>query len=237
MAAHGYQVENKLWESTVGVSRTDIEDGNISVYTPLFREMGRAAGVLPDELVFGLLKDAHNQLCFDGRPFFDESHPVFTDVDGAGDPDLVSNIDVPSENPGPAWYLLDASRPVKPLIFQERIAPHFQTMADEEDEGVFLQDEYRYGVRARSNVGFGFWQMAFKSQRPLTKEYYANARGQMMSMRADGGRPLALKPTLLVVPPALEEQALHILAAKRHANGATNVLYASTELLVTPWIS
>ena len=110
-------------------------------------------------------------------------------------------------------------------------------MADEEDEGVFLQDEYRYGIRARSNVGFGFWQMAFKSQRPLTKEYYANARGQMMSMRADGGRPLALKPTLLVVPPALEEEALHILAAKRHANGATNVLYASTELLVTPWIS
>lgn len=237
MAVHGYQIENKLWESTVGVSRTDIEDGNLSVYSPLFREMGRAADVLPDELVFGLLKDAHNQLCFDGRPFFDDAHPVFPSSDGTGDPELVSNVDVPSENPGPAWYLLDVSRPIKPLIFQERIQPQLQAMVDEDDEGVFLLDEYRYGVRARSNVGFGFWQMAFKSQRPLTKECYANARGRMRSLSGDGGRPLALTPTLLVVPPALEEQALHVLAAKRHASGATNVLYASAELLVTPWVS
>ncbi|HCL3956155.1 TPA: Mu-like prophage major head subunit gpT family protein, partial [Pseudomonas aeruginosa] len=52
MAAQGYQITNKLFESTVGVKRTDIEDDNLGVYAPLMQEMGRAAGAHPDELVF-----------------------------------------------------------------------------------------------------------------------------------------------------------------------------------------
>ncbi|MCC5811198.1 MAG: Mu-like prophage major head subunit gpT family protein [Ectothiorhodospiraceae bacterium] len=237
MAAHGYQIENKLWESTVGVARTDIEDDNIGIYSPLFQEMGRAAGVHPDELVFALLKAGGSELCFDGQNFFDDEHPVYPEVDGTGSAELVANQDIPGADPGEAWYLLDVSRALKPLIYQERTTPDLQAMTDRDDEQVFMKDEYRYGVRARSNVGFGFWQMAYKSQQPLNKENYGKARTAMMNFKADGGRPLGIRPTLLVVPPTLEQSALEVLKAERDASGATNVYQNSAELLVTPWIA
>jgi phage major head subunit gpT-like protein len=236
MAAHGYQIENKLWESTVGVARTDIEDDNIGIYSPLFQEMGRAAGVHPDELVFALLKNGGSELCFDGQNFFDNEHPVYPEVDGTGTAELVANQDIPGTDPGEAWYLLDVSRALKPLIYQERVQPDLQAMTDKDDEQVFMKDEYRYGVRSRSNVGFGFWQMAYKSQQPLNKANYGAARTAMMGLKADGGRPLGIRPTLLVVPPTLEQAALEVLKAERDASGATNVYQNSAELLVTPWI-
>ncbi|MCS4503889.1 Mu-like prophage major head subunit gpT family protein [Arhodomonas aquaeolei] len=237
MQAHGYQIENKLWESTVGVARTDIEDDNLGIYAPLMQEMGRAAAIHPDELVFGLLKDAHNQTAYDGQNFFDDEHPVYANVDGTGAETLVANQSIPGTDPGPAWYLLDITRAIKPLIFQERVAPELQAMIDPDDEQVFMADEYRYGVRARSNVGFGFWQMAYKSQQPLTKDNYAAARTAMMNFKADGGRPLAIRPTLLVVPPTLEQQGLEVLKAERDASGATNVYRDTAELLATPWVA
>jgi phage major head subunit gpT-like protein len=237
MAAHGYQIDNKLWESTVGVARVDIEDDNLGIYSPLFQEMGRAASIQPDELVFSLMNDAHNQLCYDGQNFFDDEHPVYPNVDGTGTPELVANQDIPESNPGAAWYLLDVSRAIKPFIFQERVKPEFQAMINADDEQVFMKDEYRYGVRSRSNVGFGFWQMAYKSQQPLTRENYAKARAAMKNLKADGGRPLAITPTLLVVSPTLENAALEVLKAERDVAGATNVYRGSAELLVSPWIA
>lgn len=236
MAAHGYQIENKLWESTVGVARVDIEDDNLGIYSPLMQEMGRAAAIHPDELVFGLLKDADSETCYDGQNFFDDEHPVYEKVDGTGTETLVANQDIPGTDPKDAWYLLDVTRAIKPLIYQERISPDLQAMIDPDDEQVFMADEYRYGVRSRSNVGFGFWQMAYKSRQSLTKDNYAAARRAMMQLKADGGRPLGIRPTLLVVPPALEQQALEVLKAERDASGATNVYRNTAELLVTPWI-
>jgi len=237
MAAHGYQITNKLFESTVGVARTDIEDDNIGAYAMLFQEMGRAANIHPDELVYALLALGGSTLCYDGQNFFDNEHPVFPDVDGTGVSVPVANQDIPGVDPGAAWYLLDVSRAIKPIIYQERVKPDLQQMTKTDDEHVFTKDEYRYGVRARSNVGFGFWQMAYKSQQPLTKEHYAAARTAMMNFKADGGRPLAIRPTLLVVPPSLEGAGFEVLKAERDAAGATNVYQNTAELLVSPWLS
>jgi len=236
MAAHGYQITNKLFESTVGVARTDIEDDNIGAYAMLFQEMGRAANIHPDELVYALLAAGGTTLCYDGQNFFDTDHPVYPNVDGTGTPATVSNQDIPATDPGAAWYLLDVSRAIKPIIFQERVKPDLQQMTKSDDEHVFTEDEYRYGVRARSNVGFGFWQMAYKSRQPLTKENYAKARTAMMNFKADGGRPLAIRPTLLVVPPSLEGAGFEVLKANRAAAGATNVYQGTAELLVSPWL-
>lgn len=236
MQAHGYQILNKLWEATVGVQRTDIEDDELGIYSPLFQEAGRASEVHPDELVFAMLKDGGSELCYDGQNFFDDEHPVYPNVDGTGTPDMVSNQDIPASDPGTAWYLLDVSRAIKPVIYQERMPHNFQAMTEESDENVFMRDEYVYGVRGRSNVGFGFWQMAYKSQQPLTAENYRKAREAMSSFKADGGRALGIKPTMLVVPPALRSQADEVLKAERLANGASNTLANSAELLETPWI-
>lgn len=232
MAAHGYAITNKDWESTVGVKRNDIEDDEVGIYRPLFTEMGRAAASHPDELVFALLAAGHNTLCFDGQNFFDTDHPVYPNVDGTGVAASVANCDLGGS--GPKWYLLDTTRAIKPLIYQSRKSPELIALTDSRDEAVFTRNEYRFGADLRCNVGFGFWQMAYASNKELTPANYAAARSAMRSFRADGGRPLGIAPNLLLVPPALEEQARSLLV--KDANGG-NPWAGSAELLVSPWLA
>lgn len=59
------------------------------------------------------------------------------------------------------WYLLCTSRPIKPLIMQQRKAPKFVSLTAETDENVFMKKTFIYGVDYRGNAGFGFWQMAY----------------------------------------------------------------------------
>lgn len=237
MAAHGYSITNKLYESTVGVKRTDIEDDNLGIYSPLFQEMGRAAGVYPDEHVFALLKAGNASLCFDGQNFFDTDHPTYPNVDGTGVATLVSNNLEPGSGSVAAWYLLDTSRAIKPLIFQERIKPALTSMTKDDDEAVFTSDEYRFGIRARSNCGFGFWQMAVRSTKPLTKESFEEAYNLMRSFSADGGRPLDIKPTLLVVPSVHRSAAQEVVGVARLANGADNPNFNAVKVLDTAWLN
>ncbi|MCX8016392.1 MAG: Mu-like prophage major head subunit gpT family protein [Rhodocyclaceae bacterium] len=233
MAAQGYQITNKLYESTVGVKRTDIEDDNVGVYTPLFAEMGRAAKAHADELVFGLLAAGESTLCYDGQNFFDTDHPVYPNVDGTGTAATVSNLQAGA---GAPWYLLDCSRALKPLIFQERTTPELEAMTASDDEGVFTRDEYRYGIRYRCNAGFGFWQLAYKSKAALDAANFNAAVAAMMSIKADGGRPMGVKPTHLVVPPSLRADALALIEAQQ-ISGSSNPNYKAVEVIVSPWVA
>lgn len=235
MQLHGYSVTNKLFESTVGIARTTVEDDSVGVYRPMFEEMGRAAGTHPDELVFDLLAAGFSTACYDGQNFFDAEHPVYPNVDGTGVAELVSNIDVPGSGAGPTWYLLDTSRSIKPLIFQERTVPELVSKTNPANsDHVFDHDEYIHGVRYRCNAGFGFWQMAFASKQPLDATHYGAARAALRGMKADGGRPLGIIPNLLVVSPELEGQALKLLA-KDESGG--NPWAGSAKVLVCPWLS
>ena len=73
---HGYAIANKNWASAVEIQRTDVEDDNIGVYSPLVSELARSAGEQPDELVFGALKAGFKTPCYDSQYFFDTDHPV-----------------------------------------------------------------------------------------------------------------------------------------------------------------
>lgn len=234
MAAQGYQITNKLYESTVGVKRTDIEDDNVGIYTPLFAEMGRAAAAHPDELVFGLLAAGESTLCYDGQNFFDTDHPVYPSADGTGTATTVSNLQTGT---GAPWYLLDCSRALKPLIFQERTKPELEAQTSTQNDTVFTTDEYRYGIRYRCNAGFGFWQLAYKSKAALDAPSFNAAMAAMMSVRADGGRPMGVKPTHLVVPPALRADALALIEAQTLAAGQSNPNYRAVEVIVSPWVA
>lgn len=234
MAAHGYSITNKLFESSVGVPRVDIEDDEVGVYKPMFGEMGRAAKSFPDELVYGLLKLGLSTLCFDGQYFFDTDHPVFPNVDGTGVAATVSNYDAGTD---PAWFLLDASRVIKPLIFQERTKPELTNMTDGKDEAVFMTDTYRFGIRYRCNAGFGFWQTAYCSKKPLTDANFNAAYDAMTAFKADGGRPLGIKPTLLVVPTNLRTAAAEVVQVARRADGSDNPNANLVDALVTPWLN
>lgn len=220
--SHGYSIVNKSWANGVEIKRTDIEDDNVGVYSPLIEELGRSAGEQPDELVFGALKAGFSTACYDGQYFFDTDHPVGANVDGTSH-QSVSNItddgtNVTEEN---AWYLLDCSRALKPIIFQERKAPIPAQMTDANSEKVFMEDVLTYGVDSRCNVGYGFWQMAHAVKGKLTAENLWKAIKAMRAVRGDGDKRLAIKPTVLVVPTALQEEATKLLERElRVENGA-----------------
>ena len=230
MATHAYTILNKKFESSVSVPRDAMEDDEVGVYGALFQEMGRAAKAHPDEMVFALLKAGLTTTCYDGQNFFDTDHPLYPNSDGTGTATSVSNYQAGT---GPAWYLLDVSRAIKPIIFQKRRNYDLKAMTKIDDEAVFMQDVYRYGVDARVNTGFGLWQFAYCSKAPLTADNYAAARAAMKDFKADGGRPLGVRPGLLVVPSSLEGAARKLVV--KDAEGG-NEWAGTAEVLSPSWL-
>lgn len=225
-----YVIKNRRFEATIRVPREHIEDDKLGVYAPQLRMMAYNAASHPDELVFEVLRKGFELPCYDGQFFFDGDHPV---EDANGVVQTVSNLQTGSGTP---WYLLDTSRPVKPLVFQERIPYTPQNLTSDSDSHVFMRDEYLYGMRARVNAGLGLWQLAFGSKAPLTMPNYVAARTALQNMRYDGGRIMGVTPTLLVVPPAHEQAAREILKSQR-IEGSDNPWMGSAELLVTSYLS
>ena len=234
LSAHSYRIRNRDFENTVSVGRNDFEDDKYGIFAPAFSEMGRAAAEFPDQLVFDLLVAGFATECYDEQYFFDTDHPVR--LNGPDSPPTsVSNTGGGSGSP---WFLLDTSRMVKPLIFQERRALGTLVSKDRpEDDNVFSNKEYLYGSDGRCNVGFGLWQLAYGSKDTLNAANYAAARAALMGMRGDGGRPLGVRPTTLVVGPALEQAALKLLNSEFAAGGETNEWKGTAKLIVTPYIA
>lgn len=225
LSTHSYTISNKSFESTVKVAKPDIEDDNIGIYKPLMQELGRLATIHPNQLVFQLLAQGIIKLCYDGKPFFSAEHPLGEAA--------ISNFDA-VEN-GTSWYLLDCSRPLKPIIYQERKKGQFTSMTKPDDENVFMRNEFRYGVDSRCNVGFGFWQMAYCSQKPLTESNFEAAYTAMRSHLNESGIPLGLKATHIVVPPSLHSVALTLMGQTR-PNGASNSLFNRVQIVEVDWL-
>lgn len=231
--SHGYTIKNKPFELTIAVPRDKIEDDQYGVYTPLFTEMGRATAAHPDQLVFNLLKAGPTTLCYDGQNFFDTDHPVINEDGTTG---VQSNWDN-NGGAGLAWYLLDNSRAIKPIILQNRKLPNFVAKTSDTDDNVFDKGEYVYGSDSRRNVGFGFWQMAYGSRKPLTEENLIAAYTEFTSRKGDHGRPLGLKPTHLVVAPAQKFTAAKLVSATTLTNGAENVLKDLVKVEDVAWLA
>ncbi|WP_025122421.1 MULTISPECIES: Mu-like prophage major head subunit gpT family protein [unclassified Serratia (in: enterobacteria)] len=237
MAAHAYTLENILYESTVSVPRVDIEDDNIGTYTPIFQMQGQEAEQYPNRDVFKVLSNGHNIICYDGQNFFDTDHPVFPKVDGTGTPVSVSNI-FTGDPDAPAWYLMDVSKPIKPLLFQERISPQITNkLSDANSDKVFMDDVFLYGIRARSAAGVGLWQLAVKSTKPLNAESYQEAYQALRTMKADGGDPLNVVPGLLAVPSPLLPAAKAVVGSEFLTGGATNPNYGLSKIMDVAWLN
>src|SRR3546814_2370776 len=78
---------------------------------------------------------------------------------------------------------LVTARPLKPIIFQDREEIELQQITDTSSEHVIKTDEFLYGTRGRCNVGYGFWQMAFRSNAALTAENYEAAYKAIQTLR------------------------------------------------------
>lgn len=58
------------------------------------------------------------------------------------------------------WFVMDTTRPIKPMFFQLREAPTFTYLINENDANVFDEDEYRCGAKARGAAGYGPWWLS-----------------------------------------------------------------------------
>lgn len=230
LGTYSYTLKNKPFENTIGVDRDDIADDVIGVYAPMFQNLGFESAMHPDQLIFALAAAAAATKCYDGQNFFDADHPVGQGASLAS----VSNYDAAGE--GPLWALLDCTRPIKPFIFQKRQDYNFIAMDNPQDERVFMNKEFRYGVDARVNAGVGLWQLAFGSTNLLNSANYIAARMAMQSLKDDAGVPLGVRPSVLLVGPSLEMAARTLVAAPFQAGGATNILQGTAEVVVTPFL-
>jgi len=233
----GYTIVNKSWESTVGLKRDHVEDEKLGIYRSIIQNLAQAAKLHPDELIFGLLADGFDHICHDGQNFFDGDHPVDSSDTSKG---TWSNVGSGSSTP---WYLLDVSRPLKPLIYQQRRPIELTSLDDPRDENVFMRAEYLFGVDARHNVGYGLPQLAFGSKAELNGTAYAAARAAMMSLKNEEGRPLNILgqgQPLLVVPPTLEASARKLLQNEKIITGETsedNPWKGTADLMVCSWLA
>lgn len=222
-----YAIKNKEFEGTIGVDRSKIEDDQIGFYAPIAEQLGLNTAEFPDQLTFGLLKKGDQVLCADGQYFFDTDHPSYNESGGTI---AVSNYQAGS---GPAWFLIDDSQVLRPLVYQNRRRFALTSLDKPDDPNVFHKKKFLYGVDGRCNVGFGMWQLAFMSRAELNATNYALARAAMTSYRRRDGNVLSVRPRVLAFPGALESQARSLVAAT-NAAGATNIWANTVEPLLVP---
>ena len=217
-----YQVRNRDFEATIRVDRNKFMDNELGTYSTVANSLGMSAAENPDILCFETLLKGNSNECYDGQNFFDTEHPV-----GKG---LVSNYQDGGGNP---WFLLCTTRPLKPIIYQQRKKADLVARLDPTSDNVFDRREYEWGADSREAAGYGFWQMAFMSKATLTPENYEAARAAVSSFKSDEGKPLGLVPNLLVCGPSLEGDAREILMSERTTGGQTNKWKGTAELLMS----
>lgn len=236
VAEHGYAISNKDFELAIGVKRTDIEDDNLGIYSPLMEDIGQSMKKQPGKMVYILLAAGFTTACYDGQYFFDTDHPVNAKHDGSGAVTSVSNIQ-PGTGTNAPWFLVDGSRPLKPIIYQDRKKPVFTAMTSLTDESVFTSNVFRFGSDMRGNVGFGLWQQAYASKETLIADNFNACRTAMMSITKDGGEPLGIKPTQLVVGASNLVAAEKLIETKTLANGEDNPLYKKAEIVYSDYLA
>jgi len=69
-----FVIDNKHFESSLAIKKTDIADDNLGQYGPIMEQLGIEAAHHPDELWFDALELGESTACFDGQFFFDTDH-------------------------------------------------------------------------------------------------------------------------------------------------------------------
>jgi phage major head subunit gpT-like protein len=78
--------------------------------------------------------------------------------------------------------------------------------------------------------------MAYASNVALDGDSLDGAIEQMRSLRDSNGRPLGIKPSLLVVGPKLRSAANKTVKVMLGEGGASNANYQAVDVLDTDWV-
>ncbi len=223
LSGHSFAIKNKKYEKTISVKKDDIDDDKYGLYATRARILGRQAAQHPNAVLFSLLKEGWTAKAYDGKPFFSTER-------GTDNSNTAGGSDTP-------WVLMDTSQALKPLIWQVRKDYRFDSLDTMDSDTVYRRDELLFGVTARVAAGFGLWQLAYGSKAALSAATYKTARQALQNLKGKDNISLGIMPNLLVVPPALEEDARKILYADTVSSNASNIWKDSASLLVTPWMS
>jgi len=232
MGKHGYSIENKTFESSISVSRDNVDDDQIGHYSVVAQNYGDQVAYFPDTLCYPILAAGFSTLCFDGQNYFDTDHPLETTP-----ATTFSNVvGDPSTDTGEPWFLIDDTKVLKPVVFQNRRPFVFKNMNPNE-EYTWFNNKYAAGVDGRCNVGFSFPQLAIGSKAALTAENYETAKKQLQKMKKVDGTPIGVRATKLIVGPDNEAAAKKLIARMLIEGGATNIYYNDVEIVVSPLIT
>jgi phage major head subunit gpT-like protein len=226
LAVSDYTLKNKTYANAVAIPRPKFEDDKYGLFNTPMEDMGYTARVWQDQMLATLIAASQTALCYDGLPFFSASHVV----NGA----TVGNFGSGSGN---LWMLLDTRRPMKPFIMQSREKPVLTQKTAADDETVFNTDEFVFGTRARGNVGFGFWQLAYGSEDDLDATNYAAGVAAMQALTDSNGKPLGIRPNLLVVGASNRVPAKTLIEKANLSGGESNIYFQDVEVLYSNYLA
>jgi phage major head subunit gpT-like protein len=231
LSAQTYVIRNREFEKTIAIKRSQIEDDQIGIFAPVAAQLGQDAASFPDKLVWPLLTAGDSTVCYDGQYFFDTDHPGY---DASGAVVSVSNFQAGA---GAAWYLVDDSQVVKPIVYQKRKEFKLTALQDDRDPNVFYRGEFVWGVDGRCNAGYGLWQLAYKSKATLDETNFNAARAAMQALRKRDGDVINISPTKILVPPSLGPTARKLLNAELINGGESNTLKGLVDVVEVPYLA
>lgn len=120
-----------------------------------FGDKGKSLRIIPDKLVVSSANEEMGKRILESEIINGSSNTYKGTAKLVIEPLL-------DETPN-AWFLLCTTKGVKPIIYQERTKIKFVNMVKEDDNNVFMNNEFIYGADGRNNAGYGFWQMAYGS--------------------------------------------------------------------------
>lgn len=228
LAEKAYQLVNDAFEQTFGIHKHQIADDNLGLYAPMVSGWGQSSAELKDRLAFEALRDGHIRECFDGQNFFDAEHPM-----GPEDAPVSNSIGNAAVQP---WYLLDTSGALKPILIQEREAPHFHMVTDPEDAHVFKTGEFLMGAEARYGAGYTYWQLALRSTAALDAAGYQTAKDTPLAFVDDEGQPIKVKYDTIVVGRSNVAAARNLFQKQNLAGGESNIFYQDVTVIEAEWL-
>lgn len=223
-------VTSEKFESTESIDMDDMEDfAERDALTERVRLMGEAAAQHKDSLIGSFLtNDSTTAVAYDGVPLFSASH---TRKDGS----TYSNFTTGGSAP---WYLMDTSARAKGVVFVTRKGYETRTVMAQQDGNLegFMTDKHYFGVKARVAVHPGEPSRMYRSDTTLDDTNFRLEWTKITSYKGDGGRPIAVRPTVLMVSPANEFAARDILNRSLIDAGESNPLEGMVELVVNPYL-
>lgn len=69
-----FVLSNKLWEDSILVPKTSIDDDRLGLYDAMFENLGQRAATHPDKLLMQAIALGESTACSDGQFFFDTDH-------------------------------------------------------------------------------------------------------------------------------------------------------------------